>query len=1040
MIKLVSVTIILLLTMSPLLVALPTQNITPLPQANYSKPREIFNLPSNKTLTVTFVFQPKNYFLLQQLVEEGKILSQYRVAQLFYPKQEVNHYLNYLRSFGLSAEAIGGITILATGTVSQLERALGVKLFSYVNANHTFISYYGSPSIPAFLTFSDLSPFFAKPQYLQVINKTQTVAFSMVTPRQLREAYNITENGKGTTIGLVEFDGDPYIYQQLQQFDSMFNLSNANLTIMPIGGYNPQCGIPSGWALEMSLDVEYAHAIAPYANLIAYVINPNYSLLAALSYIVQQDQVDVLSMSFGLPEYYVDTGSISISFVQSLNYIFLLGEVEGITFVAASGDAGGNGYDYYLSTIGSVNLPASDPYVLAVGGTSLYPFASQTYQTAWSGNGVYGATTGGNSSIFPSPWYQGLQGYRAVPDVSADANPYTGADVVYYYGQQVLVGGTSLATPIVAGIVAGLDQVYGRLGFINPLLYSLKDKRGLEPITFGYNTPYIAEGKYNLVTGLGVMNQGILLHYIHKEESIVVGSYNSTFNDGQTVEIVTNTTLSGPLQGYVYNGSNVVESFPLNKVGNSWIGSFTAQGSGELEVVVKDGNYSSGTYITVGLQVQFVTPPLAILENGQFAIIANLYYANGTGYPAMPTVADYYYYNPLTNSLKYVTNSGLYTSPYFLTITLVGNGYLSRHFPQGVYFLEIPDVFGFDEFVYGIYVVPLVIPSLSTEPLIIAPGENMTLNVLVEPYLPNVTFYFENLSGVVYSKSVNLIGQGNSLAYAVQTKVPNLSPGYYTVIANATFAQNNFTYYGIGITQIYVGRELKVNVNVPSTAFQNETIAVNASIMYPNGTPVRAGSFTAVVIPSVAQSNYDTLELSQYTQLVYFNGSWVGIFTIPNGLISNEYQGGTSDLGGLWDIYVVGESYNGFVTPTSVPLSYTSLTLGAPTPSAEFAVLPYVYTPFFNGTVAYMQYIVNATIINHNATFIDSVVEHLYVRNGSVNFVNTTVEQLIRASVSQTVYHSHTTSVNFGDIGLITLGVIVLIASIGIMDVYFRKR
>ncbi len=360
-----------------------------------------------------------------------------------------------------------------------------------------------------------------------------------------------------------------------------------------IGAYNPNDGISSGWALEISLDVEYAHVLAPNAGIILYVANPNATLPQIIAYIDQQDQVSVVSQSFGIPEIYVALGLLPLSMIQSMNYEYWLGEVEGITFVASSGDGGGNGYNFFLSPLGNLVLPASDPYVLAVGGTSLYYSNGSSIQTAWSGESLFGASTGGYSVIFPSPWYQDSKGFRMVPDVVADGNPYTGVPVTYYYNISELVGGTSVASPLVAGIIALAVQVHGRLGFINPLIYSLNGTKAIVPVNYGYNTPYLVNGTPNPVTGLGYINAGYFVSMVKPTEFISVAVQNTTYLDGQTVNLIVNASPSIQPSAQIYNGSSVVGQISLTYNGTFWTGSFQASGSGVEEIIVTQGTQVS---------------------------------------------------------------------------------------------------------------------------------------------------------------------------------------------------------------------------------------------------------------------------------------------------------------------------------------------------------------------------------------------------------------------------------------------------------------
>jgi subtilase family serine protease len=1048
---------------------------------NFNTNQPISTLPPNTYLTVSIVLPPNNLALLQQYVQQHVILNISQIEKLFIPHKEISEILYKLNQMNISAINYLNV-IVASGTVKQLEKALNGKFYIYNFNGNKFYEFYGSPAFSNAIVIGTnvTSLFLDKP--ITLYNITQAVAYSAVTPNQLQQAYNITWlykhgiTGNGTTIGILAFDGDPYIEQQLKTFDAMYNISDPPfLKIVPIGPYNPNDGIASGWAMEISLDVEYAHVIAPHAGIVLYVANPSIPLPAIIAYIVQQDEVNVLSQSFGIPELYVDLGLIPLSYINSLMYEYWLGEVEGITFVAASGDAGGNGYNYFLSPKGSLLFPASIPYVLAVGGSSLYVSENNTIQTAWSGQSVIGASTGGYSTIFPAPYYQGINGFRLVPDVVADANPYTGVFIVYYYNQTYLVGGTSLATPIISGIIDLLTQHYGKLGFINPYLYALKNTSAIVPIKYGYITPYyVNSSNINPVTGLGSINAGYLfelLPNVLKMPKISVAVSNLTYLDGQTVKVYANITGITPSNviGIVYNGSSNITQFPLSFNGTTWVGQFTAKGSGIEEVIVKAKNLTGNTYITVGYQAQFISPPIALFpEPETVPILLQLMYPNGSVVSKPPTnlTALIYKYDSISNKENIITRIQLNNVEFinlsifgiqFETNYLLGEYQLPSHL-SGIYLIRVPGVFGFDEFVAGIYTLVAVFPPISTEPFVVAPGENVT--ILVENLAlgsPNITIAFYNSTGYeVYSSPVYSIIFQNSLIYISQIQMPALKPGYYLVAAKAVYNGSNYTAEGLGVTQIYVAPyslNLDVNIYPKEFIFQNQDISITANITYPNGTPVRYGTFSAIIIPSYLSSNFDNLQLEYSVPLTYVNGSWVGVFKIPNGASANSLGYSTYGISGYWYVYVEGISSEGLPVNFPASLNVNSLSINPLQPSRELVVLPYVYVEEFNGTLAFNEYINKAIIIDHNATFINSVIANLIVKNGSVTLINSKVFNISLANsklinINSTFGSYNTISnqtirvpllITSNNNELLIIGIIIDIITI-VLILTFRKR
>jgi subtilase family serine protease len=325
---------------------------------------------------------------------------------------------------------------------------------------------------------------FASPQYV-----------SGFTPSQINKAYGLdklNKTGAGQTIAIVDAYGSPTIAQDLQTFDQEFNLPAANLEIAYPNG-KPSTNDP-GWALETSLDVEWAHAIAPQAKILLVVAKSSSisDLLSAINYATNSG-AKVVSNSWGGSEF------------SSESYYNSYFNHSGTVYLASSGDSGAG-----------VSWPASSPYVVAVGGTSLHTDASGNYssESAWSGSG------GGLSSYEPRPAFQDpiqqiVGSRRGNPDIAFDADPNTGVavyDSTKYQGQSgwFIIGGTSLSAPAWAAVIALADEgratPYSSAQVLNAL-YSLASganyTRYFHDITSGNNGGYSARSGYDLVTGWG---------------------------------------------------------------------------------------------------------------------------------------------------------------------------------------------------------------------------------------------------------------------------------------------------------------------------------------------------------------------------------------------------------------------------------------------------------------------------------------------------------------------------------------------------------
>jgi subtilase family serine protease len=278
----------------------------------------------------------------------------------------------------------------------------------------------------------------------------------------------VSGNGEGETIALIEEYHDPNIRSDLHTFDRTYNLPDPSLRLLNQAGNRTN----NSWALEESMDVEWAHTIAPGAKILVVEAAPSNSQtrelqnqLHAVSTARKKAGVVAISMSWGFTEK-SNESSYDSDFTTPAGH-------AGITFIASSGDYG---YSEY---------PAASPNVLSVGGTSLSLASSGRYQseTAWFWSG------GGYSPYEAEPAYQrSIQstGQRSTPDVSFDANLSTGVEIYETStssgrGSWQVYGGTSLGAPVWAGIIAIVDQGRALSGKVSldgptqtlPALYAL---------------------------------------------------------------------------------------------------------------------------------------------------------------------------------------------------------------------------------------------------------------------------------------------------------------------------------------------------------------------------------------------------------------------------------------------------------------------------------------------------------------------------------------------------------------------------------------
>src|SRR5215471_10568355 len=383
------------------------------------------------------------------------------------------------------------------------------------------------------------------------------------TPRQLRAAYGIQPlldrgiTGRGQTVVLPEFPpsaaGSPSkfpgsqvpvvtdIRQDLARFDAVFGLPAARLQVV-----NTLAHATSPWlaSAEEVGDTEIVHALAPGAAIREVLIPSPYTaglgrvsaaVVAALRLGLAQGGVISLSAGTGEQHFTPDE-------VAQVNAVLRAAQRDRVTVVVSTGDSGAATTPWPPGTdsaaVKGVDLPASEPLALAVGGTSLQ--ASQatgayTSETAWNTPPSAGGPAsggGGFSRLFPRPAYQdgiaGIGATRGVPDVAADADHRPGMAIAFSGGGKAYIlggGGVSVAAPLWAAVIALAGQYAGHhLGFVNPALYrigrSAHYHQAFHDATTGTNTVtfppqtitgYHAAPGWDPVTGWGSPNAQVLV-------------------------------------------------------------------------------------------------------------------------------------------------------------------------------------------------------------------------------------------------------------------------------------------------------------------------------------------------------------------------------------------------------------------------------------------------------------------------------------------------------------------------------------------------
>ena len=341
---------------------------------------------------------------------------------------------------------------------------------------------------------------------------------------QLQTTYGVATaiangtDGRGQTVAIIDAYASPTIVADTTQYFANHGLpawtSGQFTQVVAPGTYNRPENLrqdPQGWYGEETLDVEAVHTMAPGANVV-FVGSPNnfQDLDAAMNHVVSRRLATVVTNSYGFTSEFLPAG-----FIKPFEDTLLQGALEGIGIYFSSGDNGDETFGGPANTA-TADWPASSPWVTAVGGTSLAVGQNNTYlfETGWgtkrnrlnctgflaTSNSwctrpevyLYGSG-GGTSRLFAQPFYQAgivpsvlatrwsSTPARVVPDISTVGDPNTGMKVgqtqtfsngTYY--DEYRIGGTSLSSPLMAGIMAVAQQARGKtIGFANPLIYAL---------------------------------------------------------------------------------------------------------------------------------------------------------------------------------------------------------------------------------------------------------------------------------------------------------------------------------------------------------------------------------------------------------------------------------------------------------------------------------------------------------------------------------------------------------------------------------------
>jgi kumamolisin len=408
---------------------------------------------------------------------------------------------------------------ILSGTAQKMAKAFATDLQQYrlETTGQLFRGRLGALQIPQELSSSviavlglDTRPI-ARPHFRKLVVSPPAGAF---TPTQVAALYNFPAGvtGNEQTIGIIELGGG-YSTADLKTYFTNLGVTEPNVVAVSVDGGQNSPG--SDADAEVMLDIEVAGAVAPGANVAVYFApNTDQGFIDAITDAVHDStrKPSIVSISWGGPE-----DSWTQQSQTAMNSALQDAATLGVTVTVAAGDSGSS--DGAGDGKLHVDFPASSPYALACGGTMLRASANKiTSEVVWNETANNeGATGGGVSNVFALPSYQSAAGVpkqpetqfagRGVPDISGDADPSSGYDVLVD-GQNQVIGGTSAVAPLWAGLIALINEHAGTaVGFVNPKLYATA-RSAFHDITSGNNDDsnlgyYSAAPGWDACTGLG---------------------------------------------------------------------------------------------------------------------------------------------------------------------------------------------------------------------------------------------------------------------------------------------------------------------------------------------------------------------------------------------------------------------------------------------------------------------------------------------------------------------------------------------------------
>jgi kumamolisin len=415
-------------------------------------------------------------------------------------------------------------TMVLSGTVAQFNAAFAVQLLEMQHPGGSYRGRTGSIQIPASLEgiVEAVLGLDSRPQASPHFRVRPAIAGSpSFTPLQVASLYEFPPGtGLGECVAIIELGGG-FRPADLDTYFAGLGVASPAVTAVSVDHGANTPGSADGPDGEVMLDIEVIGAIVPQSRIAVYFApNTDAGFLDAVTTAIHDtsNKPSVISISWGGSE-----STWTDQAMTAMDEAFQAAAALGLTVCVASGDNGSG--DGVNDGADHVDFPASSPFALACGGTTLKAGSGGIgSEVVWNDGAAGGASGGGISSFFALPsWQAELAAVsanggsapltrRGVPDVAGDADPQTGYDV-RIDGTDTVIGGTSAVAPLWAGLIARLNQAAGKpAGFLNAQLYG--SPQALRDITSGNNGDFAAAPGWDACTGLGSPNGAALARLI----------------------------------------------------------------------------------------------------------------------------------------------------------------------------------------------------------------------------------------------------------------------------------------------------------------------------------------------------------------------------------------------------------------------------------------------------------------------------------------------------------------------------------------------